>query len=880
MKNTYVVLTAILLWFACVKMVYSQSNFSVATAKSISSFPHVEKDVNSEGGGSASGMQGACHTLACCSVLVYKVTVPSYGSLRIDNANFTPLAGSAIAYTPNVPNPTDWSDLTYFSDVGNFCGYRDSMQLGYGYSWSTENWTSSDINKAIAPGDYYVLLWNVNNQTSQGTGTKSDFTFRFVPFCPDGYRCSIASETLCSGEGYVSPSGKIYTSSGNYTDTLLGVAEAGRDSLIFTNLTINHKKITQDILTKDSLCSGKDTLKHFAKTKYASYASFSKTKKNWVEINDVRTNLENTNRSVFMWMRQSAKVSGESQVLLAINTSSGGNISNLQITTDEQLSIYEGSNSIKSGTTVTDGAWHFVGYTYNEVTGETVMYVDGKPVKTFSNSQRVESTSLISLGQEFDNSSMSNYFEGEMTEVSIWNEILDSAEVSKIMMKPVRSNHTKYNNLVAYYPMITNCDGDHTIVKDFSGKGKNGKASHSTIQKTDDLTEITGFNGSFHFMKKWWANEKEVSIADSLFLTTYEEGNYQLKLYRDFFTITDDWLVKLNPTCVCAKTTNTISPVACYSYVSPSGKHTWTTSDTYVDTIPNSCGSDSIITVNLTINKVDVSVSQNLPTLTANEAGATYQWVDCGNNFAVLNNETQQSFTAMESGNYAVIVSKNSCLDTSECVAVKVCLKTTSTISPVACYSYVSPSGKHTWTTSDTYVDTIPNSCGSDSIITVNLTINKVDVSVSQNLPTLTANEAGATYQWVDCGNNFAVLNNETQQSFTALESGNYGVIVSKNSCVDTSSCNKVVISSLLDEKGSFKISVSPNPTNKEVKINLGKGYNGDILKIRNVAGQVISEIKANAPIMEIALQGIKGVYLLEVHHENGKIEIFKLVKK
>ena len=47
-----------------------------------------------------------------------------------------------------------------------------------------------------------------------------------------------------------------------------------------------------------------------------------------------------------------------------------------------------------------------------------------------------------------------------------------------------------------------------------------------------------------------------------------------------------------------------------------------------------------------------------------------------------------------------------------------------STINPIACYSYTSPSGNYIWTTSNTYMDTISNYIGCDSVITVNLTVN------------------------------------------------------------------------------------------------------------------------------------------------------------
>jgi hypothetical protein len=50
--------------------------------------------------------------------------------------------------------------------------------------------------------------------------------------------------------------------------------------------------------------------------------------------------------------------------------------------------------------------------------------------------------------------------------------------------------------------------------------------------------------------------------------------------------------------------------------------------------------------------------------------------------------------------------------------------QTESFISPSACNSYTSPSGKYTWTTSGMYTDTIPNHATCDSVIHVNLTVN------------------------------------------------------------------------------------------------------------------------------------------------------------
>ena len=48
---------------------------------------------------------------------------------------------------------------------------------------------------------------------------------------------------------------------------------------------------------------------------------------------------------------------------------------------------------------------------------------------------------------------------------------------------------------------------------------------------------------------------------------------------------------------------DTIDVVSDESYVSPSGRYTWTVSGVYYDTIPSAAGCDSVLTLNLTINQ-------------------------------------------------------------------------------------------------------------------------------------------------------------------------------------------------------------------------------------------------------------------------------------
>ena len=55
--------------------------------------------------------------------------------------------------------------------------------------------------------------------------------------------------------------------------------------------------------------------------------------------------------------------------------------------------------------------------------------------------------------------------------------------------------------------------------------------------------------------------------------------------------------------------------------------------------------------------------------ITTYQFGASFQWYDCDTKIPVVS-ATNQIYTAVKIGNYAVIVNLNNCIDTSDCVAV------------------------------------------------------------------------------------------------------------------------------------------------------------------------------------------------------------------
>ena len=108
--------------------------------------------------------------------------------------------------------------------------------------------------------------------------------------------------------------------------------------------------------------------------------------------------------------------------------------------------------------------------------------------------------------------------------------------------------------------------------------------------------------------------------------------------------------------------------VACDStkYTSPSGNYIWTSNGIYQDTIPTVAGCDSILTIDLSFN-VDTSITHSFNELMSNEEDAAYQWIDCDNPDEIFPGSNEQYYFPFRNGNYAVIVTKGGCTDTSNC---------------------------------------------------------------------------------------------------------------------------------------------------------------------------------------------------------------------
>ncbi len=128
-----------------------------------------------------------------------------------------------------------------------------------------------------------------------------------------------------------------------------------------------------------------------------------------------------------------------------------------------------------------------------------------------------------------------------------------------------------------------------------------------------------------------------------------------------------DSVVTINLT-VLQPSAGSLTTSACGSYVSPSGQ-VWTQSGVYIDTVSNSVGCDSVINIQLTLTQINDSIYGGLSGLMAVDSGS-YRWLDCMNGMAVIPDANAQSFVPSANGSFAVEITQNGCVDTSDCVSI------------------------------------------------------------------------------------------------------------------------------------------------------------------------------------------------------------------
>ena len=163
---------------------------------------------------------------------------------------------------------------------------------------------------------------------------------------------------------------------------------------------------------------------------------------------------------------------------------------------------------------------------------------------------------------------------------------------------------------------------------------------------------------------------------------------------------------------------------------------------------------------------------------------------------------------------------------------------------------------------------------------TVSVTVSALaDTTITRVDDTLTAAEAGATYQWYTCsaGPVFTPIGGATSQSYTATAIGSYAVDVTLNGCTSRSTCFDVTTlgTSSFDMNA---LSVYPNPVIDILSIR----YNEEItaINVYDLSGRLVKQITPNQTEVEVNMSELAAaMYIVKVNAGGNQTEI-KVIKK
>lgn len=606
--------------------------------------------------------------------------------------------------------------------------------------------------------------------------------------------------------------------------------------------------------------------------------------------------LGSANRTFEAWVNVSPNATANTAIL-DYGLNAVGSRNTFLINPNNQLVFISGGTNANISTSqnaITSGQWTHVAFVLNNGTG--YLYVNGAQLGTGSLTtvNTPSGNANLTLGQRVSGGTIP--FRGAIDEVRVWNYARTQTEIQNDMNAEFCTIPT---GLMAYYQfnegLAAGTNTGLSNLPDLSGNAYNGTLTNFSL------------NGN---VSNWVVGASiGIGIGTTATINVSSCGNYvspsgnytwnMAGAYAD--TISNsagcDSILTIN-LAIESPTFGSLTPTVCDSYLAPSGAAVWTSSGIYSDTITNVLGCDSIISINLTILASSTSALGVISCESYISPSGTQTWnasgiytdtipnnIGCDSiitvNLTIASSTSETIFLTgcdsivSPSGNY-VWTSSGSYLDTlnnaAGCDSVLIVgvqiESSSSTILPItACEPYTSPSGNYIWNSSGTYLDTVLKANGCPDYITVNLTLTNIDTTVNQNDRTLLAQASGLAYQWLDCSNGYAIILGATTSEYTPVDPGVFALQITQNACVDTSACH--TISSGLSVFAQFPspISLYPNPGQEQFIVDMGGLYSDINLEVWNLAGQKVFEERFhNQAILPVTMSNmVEGLYLIRL---------------
>jgi hypothetical protein len=529
--------------------------------------------------------------------------------------------------------------------------------------------------------------------------------------------------------------------------------------------------------------------------------TFGQKALNFDGANDVvQTNysgiLGSADRTFEAWVKVSPNAPNSNLCILDYGTNSPGSRNTFNVSGARGLSYISGGTNANGGTPanlIPANQWTHVAFVLNSGLG--YFYINGilEGTGNLSNVNTNSGFENVKIGERVSGGSIP--FEGSIDEVRIWNTARTQAEIQSNMNAELCSLDP---DLQLYLRM---------------NEGNAGGNNLGITSTTDD-------SGNMHSAS---INGFSLSGATSNFVT----GNVLTPGFSTSNTVIDE----------------------CNSYTWAPNNTTYTTSGNYSTTLAgaNSNGCDSILNLDLSI----FTANDITTTISACDA---YTWSVNGQTYTSSTTVTESLTTT---NGCAYNHTLNLSLAQTDSVATEIS----------TCNVYTWSTTNQTYTTTGIYSETLSNQSGCDSIVTLDLTINSVDNTVTDNGDlSLTANASSGSFQWLDCNNGFAPISGATGQTYTTAVNGSFALEVSENGCSDTSDCIVIDYVNVDNAQERGLIAVYPNPTDGKLFVDFGKLDSQVQLKITDVNGRTVyTKAHQGNQVAELNLILPSGVYMLHL---------------
>ncbi len=473
---------------------------------------------------------------------------------------------------------------------------------------------TTSLTEIICSGDEYLVgtsVYTTNGSYSDTlmstTGCDSIVTLDLIVH---PVLTTSLTESMCSGDEYLVGT-SIYTTNGSYSDTLMSTT--GCDSIVTLDLTV-HPVLTTSLI--ESMCSGYVYL--VGTSVYTTSGSYSDTLMSITGCDSIVTLDLTINPALTTVLTESICTGDEYLVGTSVYTSSGSYSDTLMSTT--------GCDSI--------------------IMLDLIVH----PVLTTSLTESICSGDEYLVGTSVYTTS------GSYSDTLMSTTGCDSIIMLDLTVHPVLT--TSLTEII--------CSGDEYLVGT-SVYTTNGSYS-DTLMSTTGCDSIVTLDLIVHPVLTTSLTEiicsgDEYLVGTSVYTTN---GSYSDTLMS---TTGCDSIVTLD-LIVHPVLTTSLTESMCSGDEYLVGTSIYTTNGSYSDTLMSTTGCDSIVMLDLTITTVDVSTMVSGNTIISNETNGVYQWVDCDNGNNYIAGETNQSFTPVTNGNYAVLVSVDSCEAYSSCVHI------------------------------------------------------------------------------------------------------------------------------------------------------------------------------------------------------------------